>query len=118
MAKTAKTHSYKVKGRIWVETGKGAFLGVGRIELLIRIKESGSITKAAKQMKMSYRQAWELIESMNLKSKKPLVISQAGGKGGGGAVLTPTGAKAIAEFNILNSAFKEFLSVQSSKFKI
>jgi molybdate transport system regulatory protein len=117
MAKKSE-HPFKVRGRIWVETDKGAFLGVGRIELLIKIKESGSITKAAKQMKMSYRQAWELIESMNLRSKKPLVISQVGGKGGGGAILTPAGEKAIAEFNNLDSSFKKFLSLYSAKFKL
>jgi molybdate transport system regulatory protein len=117
MSKVTNTFKYKIKGRIWIETEKGAFLGVGRIELLMKIKESGSITKAAKGMKMSYRQAWELIESMNMKSKKPLVVSKTGGKGGGGAILTEAGEKAIAEFIKLNIAFKKFLLTQSIKFK-
>ena len=107
-----------VRGRIWVETGKGAYLGVGRIELLIKIDELGSITKAAKAMKMSYRQAWELIDSMNKKSKTPLVISQSGGKGGGGAEITKTGKKAIQKFIDLNETFKEFLQQRSEKFKL
>ncbi|MFL5729650.1 MAG: winged helix-turn-helix domain-containing protein, partial [Cytophagaceae bacterium] len=116
MRKDVKVFHGKVRGRIWVETGKGAFLGVGRIELLIKIRESGSISKAAKAMKMSYRQAWELIESMNQKSKKPLVISKTGGKGGGGATITEAGEKAIRDFSKLNLAFRKFLIRQSAIF--
>jgi molybdate transport system regulatory protein len=112
-----KNPKFSVRGRIWVETDEGAFLGVGRIELLIKIRELGSITKAARSMKMSYRQAWELIESMNEKSKTPLVIAQTGGKGGGGTEITKAGQKAIHEFIELNLAFKEFLLNRSKNFK-
>ena len=109
---------YSIQGRIWVETEKGPFLGIGRIELLIKIKEMGSISKAAQEMKMSYRQAWELIESMNTKSKNILVTSKIGGKGGGGAMLTTEGEKAIEQFTTLNRAFKKFLEEQGHKFKL
>jgi molybdate transport system regulatory protein len=110
--------AFIIRGRIWVETDQGAFLGAGRIELLSKIYEFGSISKAAKAMKMSYRQAWELIDSMNKKSKAPLVIKQSGGKGGGGAEITKTGKKAIREFLDLNQSFKEFLQQRSIKFKL
>ncbi len=110
--------SYKVYGRIWIETEKGAFLGKGRIDLLELIKEFGSISQAAKSMKMSYRQAWELIESMNDKSKEPLVIKQTGGKNGGGAVLTKRGEKAIREFISLEKSFTKFVKQQTKKMKL
>lgn len=66
--------------------------------LLERIKDCGSITKAAKSMGMSYRNAWELVASMNRLSDKPLVDRFTGGKGGGGTVLTKDGEKTITLF--------------------
>lgn len=66
--------------------------------LLERIKEHGSITKAAKSMEMSYRRAWDLVDSMNRQSKKPFVELATGGKGGGGARVTEEGEKAIRLF--------------------
>jgi molybdate transport system regulatory protein len=83
--------AYTVQGHIWIEGAEGTFLGVGRISLLERIKEFGSITRAAKSLKMSYRKAWELVESMNRQSPTPLVTASAGGKNGGGATLTAAG---------------------------
>ncbi len=67
-------------------------------------------------MEMSYRQAWELIDSMNKKSAVPFVIKQSGGKGGGGAEVTEVGIKAIEQFNNLNKAFSEFLKSQSENY--
>ncbi len=58
--KTGK--KYSIRARIWIDEREGAFLGIGRIWLLEHIAETGSITNAAKEMKMSYRQAWQLVE--------------------------------------------------------
>lgn len=100
--------AYTVQGHIWIEGVEGTFLGVGRITLLERIKEFGSITRAAKSLKMSYRKAWELVESMNRQSPTPLVTACAGGKNGGGAVLTVAGEEAIETFRKLDTEFKRF----------
>ena len=108
----------KVRGRIWIESNELPFLGLGRIELLKKIKEFGSITQASKAMKMSYRQAWQMIESMNQESKMPLVIKQSGGKGGGGALLTESGMEAIDVFTNLREEFFEFLQEKSKKLKL
>lgn len=107
---------YKVKGRIWIETEKGAYFGSGRITLLERIKEFGSITVAAKSMKMSYRQAWEQVESMNKQVEKPLVIKNSGGLGGGGTQLTKEGEKVIDLYNNVSEQFLEF--AKSSQVKV
>ncbi len=96
---------YNVKGRMWIAKGDETFLGYGRIVLLERIKEYGSITKAAKSMDMSYRHAWELVEAMNRQAGSPLVETTTGGKGGGGAFITPMGEKAITAFW---EVYKEF----------
>ncbi|MBX9851696.1 MAG: LysR family transcriptional regulator [Cytophagaceae bacterium] len=109
---------YQVQGRIWVETPEGALLGNGRIELLMNVQKYGSITKAAKAMKMSYRQAWELIESMNSHSNKIFVVSHAGGKHGGGASLTETGEEAIRKFLDIKRKFEKFIAAESKKFKL
>ena len=80
-----------VDGRIWITTPEGKFIGKGRVELMEKIKQFGSIRQAAVAMEMSYRQAWQLIDDMNTKAKTPLVISQRGGKGGGSATVTEKG---------------------------
>lgn len=109
---------YKFKGRIWIEGKDGTFLGYGRIVLLERIKKYGSITEAAKSMNMSYRHAWELVDSINRQSEKPLVETATGGRGGGGAKLTETGEKAIEAFWRFYERFKEFLKKEMKNFML
>ncbi len=99
-------------GRIWLDTEQGAFLGYGRIELLEKIRETGSLRKAALEMKMSYQQAWKLVAQMNERAGEPLVHLQRGGKGGGTTVLTAKGEKAIVLFKQFNILFQDFLSKQ------
>ncbi|MCC7301333.1 MAG: LysR family transcriptional regulator [Bacteroidia bacterium] len=99
---------YRVNGSIWIEGKHGAFIGHGRVLLLEGIQKFGSITKAARAMKMSYRQAWELVNSMNKESRSPLVETASGGTGGGGTSLTPEGRRAIATYRKLNDEFSRF----------
>jgi len=68
--------------------------GPGKADLLENIAAAGSISKAAKAMDMSYSRAWQLVDAMNQSFRKPLVESTAGGKKGGGAVLTTLGKDA------------------------
>lgn len=100
---------HRIRGRIWIEGPEGTFLGYGRVVLLERIKEYGSISEAARSMNMSYKHAWDLVNSMNRQSKEPLVITFTGGKKGGGAKLTEAGEKAIETFWKLYQKFQEFL---------
>lgn len=116
--KEAKKDWYLLKGRIWIEGRDGTFLGYGRIVLLERIKQYGSITEAAKSMNMSYRHAWELVDSMNRQSKSPLVETATGGKGGGGARLTDAGEKAIGSFCKLYERFQDFLKKEVRRLDI
>lgn len=106
--KSLKKPVYSVDGHIWVEGPDGTFLGVGRVLLLEKISECGSITKAASSLGMSYRKAWELVESMNSQAGAPLVVASTGGKGGGGAVLTEAGQRAIRLFRELDADFARF----------
>jgi molybdate transport system regulatory protein len=103
-----KAANYTVEGHIWVEGAEGTFLGMGRVLLLEKIREYGSITRAAGSLEMSYRKAWELVESMNRQAGSPLVVATTGGKGGGGAVLTEAGERAIRLFAELDAEFARF----------
>lgn len=84
-----------LKVRVWVERDGRKVLGPGRVELLGHIDQLRSISAAAKAMNMSYRRAWELVQDMNEAAGVALVEAATGGIGGGGALVTPHGHKAI-----------------------
>lgn len=88
----------QIKGRLWVEKEGQTYLSWGRIVLLQRIGEFGSVSAAAKSMKMSFSHAWHLVEDMNALASEPLVAKQTGGRQGGGAWLTDDGKQAIHDF--------------------
>ena len=105
---------YKLNGRIWIDGANGTFLGYGRVVLLERIAEFGSISKAAKSMGMSYRRAWELVDSMNRQARRPLVETSIGGKKGGGTKLTEAGRQAVEGFWDIYKKFKCFLTKEGT----
>jgi molybdate transport system regulatory protein len=106
------------RGRVWIDGTEGTFLGHGRVVLLERIREYGSITQAAKAMEMSYRHAWDLVDSMNKQAKNPLVELASGGKGGGGARVTEAGERAIRLFWKFSEDFQAFLEQEHGKLDI
>ncbi len=116
--RTAERRGYSLTGRVWVESVEGKFLGFGRIELLERIKTDGSISAAARSMKMSYVRAWKLVHAMNSQAKSPLVVIGHGGIRGGGASLTESGGKAVEFFRIFQGRFKVFLEQEIKGFPL
>lgn len=76
-------------------------LGPGKIALLQSIADCGSITAAAKQLGMSYRRAWLLVEATNESFKVPLVAASHGGVHGGGAALTDEGKAVLRHFRAI-----------------
>ena len=108
---------YNVEVRLWIQETEGPFLGIGKIWLLENIQKTGSITNAAKEMKMAYRQAWQLVEEMNQRAEHPLVEKLLGGKGGGGARLTQAGEKAITVFYEIERRIKDFAEKETQKLK-
>lgn len=99
----------KIDGRFWLTKEGQSFLGAGRIELLERIDKTGSINAAAKEMKMSYKAAWERINGMNALADQPLIERLTGGKGGGGTKLTPYARELIATFHRFNELHRQFM---------
>jgi molybdate transport system regulatory protein len=106
---------YNIKSKIWIDGKNGTFLAEGRISLMKQIIKSGSITAAAKEMKMSYKKAWEIIDGMNKEAKDPLVKRVSGGKGGGGTKVTEEGLKMITLFEKLNKKCQVFLDKEMEK---
>ena len=106
------------RGRIWIDGTDGTFLGHGRVALLERIREYGSITRAAKAMEMSYRHAWDLVDSMNRQAGRPFVELATGGKGGGGARVTEEGERAIQLFWKFSEDFQTFLKKEEEKLSV
>jgi molybdate transport system regulatory protein len=84
--------------RFRVDFGSNESIGPGKIALLERIAESGSLSQAARDLAMSYRRAWQLLDSMNSGSLGKVAISSKGGRGGGGARLTPFGEELVRSY--------------------
>jgi molybdate transport system regulatory protein len=76
-------------------------LGPGKVMLLERIAQEGSISAAGRSMNMSYKRAWELVADINRSFEKPLVTAQTGGRSGGGAALTPRGQELIRHYRAI-----------------
>ncbi|SEJ94887.1 molybdate transport system regulatory protein [Cribrihabitans marinus] len=84
--------------RLRVYLGPGDWVGPGKAELLEHIAETGSIAAAGRRMGMSYRRAWQLVETLNAMFRDPVVESSRGGVRGGGATLTKTGRAVLAAY--------------------
>ena len=79
-------------------------IGSGKIDLLEQIAASGSISAAARQMGMSYKRAWDLVEEMKRMFGRPVVDAQSGGKHGGGARLTDMGEVLVSRYRAIEQA--------------
>ena len=107
---------YKVTGSLWVECDGERFFGPGRVELLERIEKTGSINKAAKEMGMSYKKAWAMVNALNAQVTKPFVITQTGGEKGGGSIITEEAKHLIAYHTELRKRFRKFLEKETQQF--
>jgi len=100
-----------IRIRCWIDIDGEKFFGPGPAQLLEQIEKEGSIAKAAKQLKMSYKKAWSIIDDLNTRGMKPFVVSRKGGEKGGGAELTKFGKEVVLKYrnltNKLNSIVKK-----------
>ena len=99
-----------LKSKVWLEKDGKLFMGHGRATLLERIDELGSISAAARSMKLAYRNAWLWVEAINRLASRPLVIKSTGGPRGGYAHLTDEGRKMIKEYKEKRASVKEIVS--------
>lgn len=104
-----KDNSIQLHGSLWMTVAGENFGGRGRVALLARVAECGSITRAAKSLGMSYKAAWDAIDTMNNLAGEPLVARLVGGKGGGGTRLTPRGERLVENFRLIEREHQRFV---------
>jgi len=98
-----------LSGTLWLKRADDKFLGNDRINLLEKIDELGSITRAAKAVGISYKTAWDTVNLINNLAEKPLVDRLTGGKGGGGTSLTAEGKRIIVQYQTIQEEHRKFL---------
>jgi len=89
--------------RVRVLADSSIAIGPGKADLLEAIDSAGSISAAARSMRMSYRRAWLLVDTMNACFRSPLVATEKGGPEGGGARLTPNGQRVLRLYRELST---------------
>lgn len=100
--------------RFRIDFAEACSVGAGKIDLLEAIGRFGSLSEAARQMSMSYRRAWLLIDSLNRDFDLPVASTSVGGSGGGGAVLTPFGQQLIEAYRGLEAGVQALAARQLS----
>jgi len=98
-----------LQGTLWMTVDGQPFGGDDRMRLLACIADHGSITQAAKAVPMSYKTAWDAIDSMNTLAGEALVERVAGGKGGGGTRLTARGQQLLHNYRTLQAEHQAFV---------
>ena len=107
----------EIYARLTVTRHGATLLGPGKVRLLELIEESGSISKAAQSLGMSYRRAWVLIQSMTEGWKIPPVVTTIGGQRGGGARLTPLGHDLIRVYRAMEKDLNRCLTAAVNRMR-
>ena len=102
--------SFLVRPRLYL--GDGITIGPGKIDLLRAVGETRSISAAARAQGVPYKRAWLLIDSLNRGFTQPVIETATGGKGGGGAHLTPTGEELIRTYDALEQRLNREASAE------
>ena len=95
--------------KIWLETNEGYVFGPGVYNLLVAIKEKGTLKEASQSLDMSYRFAWGLIKKAEEKLGAPLIEATKGGRqGGGSSHITELGEHYIMDFEKTQKMWRDF----------
>ncbi|HEY8538780.1 MAG TPA: LysR family transcriptional regulator [Steroidobacteraceae bacterium] len=92
-----------LKVRLRIDLDDAHAVGPGKIALLERMRDCGSLSQAARELDMSYRRAWQLLDSLNTSFREPVIVTSIGGKGGGGSEITPLGLELIEAYRALEA---------------
>ncbi len=93
----------QVQFRLRVRRGDVIAVGPGKVSLLEAIDRSGSISAAGRELGMSYRRAWLLVDEINRSLAEPAVLTSAGGARGGGASLSPVGHELVRRYRAIEA---------------
>jgi molybdate transport system regulatory protein len=94
------------------------FLSPDNIELLKKIQTTGSLNAAAKEISVSYQNAWTIIDQINKAAPQPMVIKQRGGSGGGGALISDYGKLILKEYEAIEKEVLKFTSQLNTEINI
>ena len=108
--------AYKLLSKLYLTHEQVNFITPERIALLQSIVKAGSISAGAKAMGKSYKWAWDSIDQMNSLSSSSLVSKSSGGKGGGGAEVTPFGIELIAYYDDLEQIYQSKIESYQERF--
>ena len=95
------TCTMSLKAKVRIDFDDAHSVGPGKIALLERMRDCGSLSQAARELDMSYRRAWQLLDSLNTSFNEPVIVTSIGGKGGGGSEITKLGLALIAAYRAL-----------------
>lgn len=99
----------KPRANFWIEREGEVVLSTWRVALLQAIAQTGSITAGAERMNVPYRVAWQKVHEMEERLGEPVIETQTGGAGGGGAHLTPAGERYVRQFCEFTSGLQELV---------
>lgn len=102
--------------RLRVLLGEVTAMGPGKAMLLEAIRDKGSISAAARSIGMSYRRAWDLVETMNQSFRAPMVETAKGGSGGGGAQVTDFGETVLARYREMEARARDAIRAELEDF--
>ncbi|MDP2247916.1 MAG: winged helix-turn-helix domain-containing protein [Nitrosomonadales bacterium] len=97
--------------KIHLPYGDLSAFGPGKADLLEAIGDTGSISAAARQMGMSYKRAWDLVDTMNKSFREPLVLTATGGSHGGGAQMSEFGVEVLRRYRLIE--IKSYQAVEA-----
>ena len=103
-----------LKVRVRIDFDDLHSVGPGKVALLERMRDCGSLSQAARELDMSYRRAWQLLNSLNTSFNEPVIVTSIGGKGGGGSEITQLGLALIDTFRALE---KDVTVLAQQRFK-
>jgi len=106
----------RITVRVRIYFGSALAIGPGRIELLEGVQRTGSLSQAARDMGMSYRRAWLLMQSLNESLSTPASLAVRGGRRGGGASVTSTGRALIQAYCRTEAGVARNISKRFAKF--
>ena len=84
---------------VWLSKDDGKYFGPGVAMLIEGVKRTGSLSSAAKEIGMAYSKAWTITKKAQEALGFPLLHSVTGGRGGGGAELTPEAVRMMAAYD-------------------
>jgi molybdate transport system regulatory protein len=97
------------KSALWLLFRERELLIKNRIDLLKKIEETGSLSRAAKAVNLSYKSAWDTIDALNNIAEKPLVTKATGGRAGGGSMISDYGREILHAYQTLETEYKNMV---------